>query len=55
MTPRHDKHSRTEFGLLGTETHQVFGSWSGIFRPEEGAAIEFEGIQGFAEEARFRW
>jgi hypothetical protein len=55
LTPRHDKHSRIELGLLGAETHQVFGTWSGIFHPDEGPPLELEGLQGFAEEARWRW
>lgn len=55
LAPRYDKHSRTELGVLGTETHQVFGTWSGVFHPEGGAPIELDGLQGFAEEARFRW
>lgn len=55
LRPRHDKHSRIELGVLGTETHQVFGTWSGSFQPDHGAPIVFEGLQGFAEESRSRW
>ena len=40
---------------MGTETHQVFGTWSGIFVTDDGARVEFAGIQGFAEESRSRW
>lgn len=55
LAPRYDKHSRIELGILGTETHQVFGSWSGVFHPEEGPPLELDGLQGFAEESRSRW
>jgi hypothetical protein len=55
LAPRHDKHSRIAAGLLATETHQVFGTWSGRFVPDEGPALEFRGLQGFAEESRSRW
>jgi hypothetical protein len=53
LTPRYDRHSRTELGILGTEVHQVFGTWS--FQPDEGPPIEFSALQGFAEESRSRW
>jgi len=39
----------------GTEPHQVFGTWSGSFRTDAGAGLEFERLQGFAEESRSRW
>jgi len=56
LVPRYDKHSRIELGILGTQTHQVFGTWSGSFRPDDdGEPIVFEGLQGFAEESRSRW
>jgi hypothetical protein len=56
LTPRHDKHTRLEAGVLGTETHQVFGRWSGRFVPDDGGEpILFDGLQGFAEESRSRW
>jgi hypothetical protein len=55
LAPRYDKHSRTETFVLGTETHQVFGSWSGWLRSDDGARLELAGLQGFAEESRSRW
>jgi hypothetical protein len=55
LAPRFDKHSRTDAGEFGSETHQVFGHWSGRLRTDDGVDIEFEGLQGFAEEARQRW
>lgn len=55
LAPRHDKHSRIELGVLGTETHQVFGRWSGTVVDDAGATYELAGIDGFAEESRSRW
>ncbi|HEY5013138.1 MAG TPA: DUF2804 domain-containing protein [Acidimicrobiia bacterium] len=55
LDPRFDKHSKTEAGVMGTETHQVFGTWSGTFVADDGESIELAGIQGFAEESRSRW
>jgi hypothetical protein len=33
----------------------VFGTWSGRLLTDEGRAIGFADLQGFAEEARQRW
>ena len=55
LTPRFDKHSHTDAGEFGSETHQVFGHWSGHLRTDDGLDVEFESLQGFAEEARQRW
>jgi Protein of unknown function (DUF2804) len=56
LTPRFDKHSQADAGPdLKSETHQVFGTWAGRLRTDDGLALEFTGLQGFAEEARQRW
>ena len=55
LTPRLDKHSRTNAGVLSMEVHQVFGTWSGTVTAEDGRLLRVDGIQGFAEEARNRW
>jgi hypothetical protein len=56
LTPRFDKHSQVDAGPdLKSETHQVFGTWSGRLLTDDGLALEFTGLQGFAEEARQRW
>lgn len=55
LTPRFDKHSHADAGQFGSETHQVFGVWSGRLVTDDGLALEFAGLQGFAEEARQRW
>jgi hypothetical protein len=56
LMPRFDKHSKVDARPdLGSETHQVFGTWSGWLRTDDGLEIEFTNLQGFAEEARQRW
>lgn len=56
LTPRHDKHTKVgDDGGFGSETHQVFGTFSGTVRTDDGRTVAFEGLQGFAEEARQRW
>jgi hypothetical protein len=56
LTPRHDKHTRVgDDDGFGSETHQVFGTFAGTVRTDDGRTIEFDDLQGFAEEARQRW
>ncbi|MGH9276193.1 MAG: DUF2804 domain-containing protein [Acidimicrobiales bacterium] len=56
LIPRYDKHTKVGGDRgFGSETHQVFGSFSGTVRTDEGRTIRFDGLQGFAEEARQRW
>lgn len=55
LAPRFDRHSRVEAIVLGTEVHQVFGTWSGLVVGAGGREIRVEGIDGFAEESRSRW
>jgi hypothetical protein len=55
LTPRFDKHSEQQGRERGSETHQVFGTWSGRLRTDDGLELELDGLQGFAEEARQRW
>jgi hypothetical protein len=52
---RFDKHTEAGDEDLGSEVHQVFGTWSGSLADDDGTTFEFEGLQGFAEEARQRW
>jgi hypothetical protein len=55
LNPRHDKHTLADALVLRTETHQVFGSWSGSFTTDDGEILTLDGLQGFAEEFRGRW
>ncbi|WP_182903720.1 DUF2804 domain-containing protein [Microbispora sp. H10830] len=53
--PFHEKAARTELGLVGNETHQCFGHFSGRARADDGAWVDLDGLTGWAEEARNRW
>ncbi len=55
LSPRYDKHTKVDALMLRTETHQVFGTWSGSFTTDEGELLTLDGLQGFAEESRSRW
>jgi hypothetical protein len=55
LVPRHDKHTRLPGRDKGSETHQVFGTWSGRLRTDDGLELELRDLQGFAEEARQEW
>ena len=55
LTPVHDKHTKVEAAVLGTEVHQVFGTWSGTVVTDDGSELTLDGILGFAEESRSRW
>jgi hypothetical protein len=55
LTPRFDKHSKIDGRNGGSETHQVFGTWSGSVRTDDGVELAFTELQGFAEEARQNW
>ena len=55
LTPRFDKHTEVGDAEFGSEVHQVFGTWSGHLTTDDGVHLPFDGLQGFAEEARQRW
>lgn len=56
LTPRFDRHSQMDMSPeLGSETHQTFGTWAGRLVTDDGVTLDFNGLQGFAEEARQRW
>ncbi|MFC4118716.1 DUF2804 domain-containing protein [Nonomuraea zeae] len=55
FTPFHEKVSRTELGLVGSETHQCFGHFGGRAQADDGTWVELDGLTGWAEEARNRW
>jgi hypothetical protein len=59
LQPRYDKHTKIgggeDDGDEGSETHQVFGTWTGRVVTDDGVGIDIADLQGFAEEARQRW
>ncbi|AUG28597.1 MULTISPECIES: DUF2804 domain-containing protein [Microbacterium] len=52
--PAFDKRSATSLGVVASRTDQCFGRWSGRVAVE-GGVIDFDGIEGFAEDVRNRW
>lgn len=53
--PFHEKVARTNLGVVGSETHQCFGHFSGRARTDDGTWVDLDGLVGWAEEARNRW
>lgn len=54
FTPFYNKRSRTNLGVISSRTDQCFGRWAGTFRNGD-VDIEFDGIEGWAEEVHNRW
>lgn len=50
FTPHFERASKTNVGVIFTETHQCFGVWDGSV-----LGLAVDGVRGFAEEARMRW
>ena len=42
LQPRYDKHTTLPGRDKGSETHQVFGTWSGRLRTDDGVEIEVD-------------
>ena len=55
LTPVFDKYTKAGDEHLGSEVHQVFGTYSGTITDDDGRPVEFTDLQGFAEEARQVW
>jgi hypothetical protein len=55
LAPQHDKHTQVKALVMGTEVHQVFGTWTGHVTAQDGSVHHVDGIRGFAEESRSRW
>lgn len=55
LTPTFDRYDVTDLKVIKMEVHQCFGAWSGRIVDDDGNELTFDGIDGFAEEARNRW
>jgi hypothetical protein len=55
LEPVHDRHVRTNGGVLANEVHQVFGHWTGTVPIGGGSTVRVERLLGYAEESRARW
>jgi hypothetical protein len=47
--------ARTNFVLLFSEVHQLFGRYHGTVQADDGEIVRLEGLVGFAEEHHARW
>lgn len=55
FVPFHERVSRTNLLVVAGETHQCFGHFSGWATLDSGDRVTFDGLVGWAEEARNRW
>lgn len=55
LHPFHERVARTNLLVVASETHQCFGEWEGWGETEEGERVRFDGLVGWADEARNRW
>jgi hypothetical protein len=55
FTPLHVRADRINLGVLFNDTHQAFGTWSGVMMADDGEAVRVDGVNGWAEEVVNRW
>ncbi len=55
FTPIIDRAADTDFILLQSDQHQVFGKYKGTVVLDDGAILSIENILGFAEKVHNRW
>jgi hypothetical protein len=55
FTPSHVRTDRTNLLVLANDTHQAFGTWSGLMVDDEGRHVRCDGIRGWAEDVANRW
>lgn len=55
FTPVHHKHAHTQALVISSRTDQLFGTWSGWARDDQGRRIRVDGLEGFAEDVANRW
>jgi hypothetical protein len=55
FTPEFDRSSQTNMLVIGSETHQCFGHYSGTAIDENGTTRRIDGLFGWAEHVHNRW
>ena len=50
-----DRASNTDFKILGSDQHQVFGYFNGVVKLDDGTIIEVKDLFGFAEKVSNKW
>ncbi len=55
FTPFYDRVARTDFKILGSVVHQLFGRFYGTVQTDDGETIEIRDLVGCTEEHHARW
>lgn len=55
FTPFLERVASTDVGLIFSEVHQMFGSYSGVVRTHNGQEVVIEDLVGWAEDHKARW
>ena len=55
FVPFTERVAKTDFKLLASEVHQLFGRYYGTVVTEAGETLRLDGLTGFAEEHHARW
>jgi hypothetical protein len=55
FNPFYDRVARTDFKILGSEVHQLFGTFQGTIQSDEGETIKIQDLTGATEEHHARW
>ena len=55
FTPVLDRAACTDFKLLKSDQHQVFGRFTGTATLDDGQVIRVENFPGFAEKVENKW
>lgn len=55
FTPYKERVATTDLGVIYSEVHQMFGSYSGQVVTDEGSVVRLDGLVGFAEEHNAKW
>lgn len=50
-----DRASNTDFKILGSDQHQVFGYFNGVVKLDDGTIVEVKDLFGFAEKVSNKW
>jgi len=53
--PFFEREAKTDFKILSSEVHQMFGRYSGVLVTDEGEKIEISDLIGWAEEHHAKW
>ena len=53
--PLLDRAANTDFLILGSNQHQVFGRFTGKVMLDDGTELEVKDLLGFAEKVKNKW